>query len=222
VRFRSVDIAVVDPVGTSRWYRETLGAAEAGPSAVRLGDTLLRLHARDAPAANGRNHLAFRIGEEQLGRAVAAARRSGGHLPGDEGAEIQDWPFLSARAVYLLDPHGDILELIAPAGQRGEATDPEGPLAGDIVEVGLLVDDAAAAAALLQAAGLPVLGAPTAEFGFVGDLDSRLVLATPGRPWFPTGDVPPSDTVLAVEVADAAVPGAVDVRVGSVTVHVGP
>lgn len=218
MRIVSADVAVFDPPGTARWYRDALGAAADGGSTVLIGGTVLRFHDRGVPAAEGVNHLAFRVAEARLAEAVSTARAAGRHLPGDDGADVQDWPFLSARAVYLADPQGDVLELIARTGQ----TVPEGPLAGPVVEVGLLVADAREAAALLAAAGVPTLGEADEAFGFAGDLEARLVLTARGRPWFPTTDAPASETVLAVEIQVEGAPAPADVALGSVLVRVRP
>ena len=217
MRIVSADLAVFDPAGTAGWYRDSLGATDAGEAAVLIGGTVLRFHPRRAPAGTGCNHIAFDVAEERLGEALSTARAAGRHLPGDDGAEIQAWPFLSARAVYLAEPRGDVLELIARPARGGVGA---GPLVEGVAEVGLLVDDAVAAARELTAAGVPVLGEPTADFAFVGDLEARLVLIGPGRPWFPT-DRPASETVLAVEVEVRGAPET-DVELGPILVRVGP
>ncbi len=111
-----------------------------------------------------------------------------------------------------------MLELIARTGDTG----PGGPLAGSVVEVGLLVADPREATRLLGAAGVPTLGAAGPDFGFAGDLEARLVLTTPGRPWFPTAACSASATVLAVEVEVEGAPAAADPRLGPIRVGVRP
>ncbi len=102
--------------------------------------------------------------------------------------EFENW---NARACYVLDPAGNIVELIAHhdldrSGRRGRFSPEE--LRG-ISEVGLVLADKTSALTALRTHGLMAWSG--AEAGnrllFVGEKAHTLILASPGRGWLPTG-----------------------------------
>ena len=108
--------------------------------------------------------------------------------------DARSFDFWDARAAYVHDPAGNIVELIA---HRGEAEDgATGPFSGaelaGISEVGIVGPDlAAAAAALERELGLELWSGSVDDdasgLGFVGRKAHTLILAAPGRGWLPTG-----------------------------------
>jgi catechol 2,3-dioxygenase-like lactoylglutathione lyase family enzyme len=143
-------------------------------------------------------------------------------VPGDRFDAAHDWlgaatplldtrpfDFWDARAVYVHDPAGNIVELIA---HRGEAENgATGAFAGaelaGISEVGIVGPGlAAAATALEDELGLPLWSGSVEDdatgLGFVGRKAHTLILAAPGRGWLPTGR-PAEAHPVAVTIAGA-------------------
>jgi catechol 2,3-dioxygenase-like lactoylglutathione lyase family enzyme len=111
-------------------------------------------------------------------------------LPRDDGETVFPFDFWDARAVYFHDPAGNIVELIAHAGmaERGAAGDFSAAELAGLSEVGIVVDDPAAAVATLERElGLELWSGDAAQLAFVGAKAHTLILAPPGRGWLPTG-----------------------------------
>jgi hypothetical protein len=115
-----------------------------------------------------------------------------------EEHEFSAWD--GARAVYFRDPEGNVAELIA----RPEPL-PELALA----EVGLPVDDVAAAVAALSEVGIEPYRPWGGEFAPLGTVDGLLIVVRTGRGWFPY-DVPAGAAAVEVTV-EGAKPGEVAV-----------
>lgn len=102
--------------------------------------------------------------------------------------EFDDW---DALACYVVDPAGNIVELIAHAElcRSGRS----GPFAFSevcaISEVGLVVDDRSVALAGLASCGISLWAGSSGPDGlsFVGRKGHTLILVAPGRGWLPTG-----------------------------------
>jgi hypothetical protein len=113
------------------------------------------------------------------------------------GQEVFDFPAWDAKAFYLHDPAGNIVELIAHRGL-------EGPIG--ISELGL-VGDTRAMASELRELGLEVWDGTLdgeGRLAFVGERGRTLILAPPGRGWMPTGrpsEPHPVDAELAAATA---------------------
>jgi len=85
-----------------------------------------------------------------------------------------------ARAVYFRDPEQNVVELIARPQARPELT---------IAEVGLPVDDVAAAVEALQGQlDLTMYDDADETFAPLGDDDGLLIVVRVGRSWFPVGE----------------------------------
>jgi hypothetical protein len=117
-----------------------------------------------------------------------------------EEHDFADWD--GARAVYFRDPEGNVGELIARPDARPELT---------IAEVGLPVDDVAAAVTALAELGIEPYRPWGGEFAPLGTADGLLIVVRRGRGWFPY-DVPAGDATLEVTVegvlpGEVAVPG---------------
>lgn len=158
----------------------------AGPF-LRIGWTVVR---PVASTGDGVDHLAILV----PGDAYEAARDWIGTraplLPGPSGIDVAGPAGWESLSVYFDGPAVDgqggvVLELIAHAGHRDATAGRPAELLG-VCEVGVAVPDVEGA---IVASGLPVF-ADTAspDFAAVGDRDGRIILASPGRTWFPTAD----------------------------------
>jgi catechol 2,3-dioxygenase-like lactoylglutathione lyase family enzyme len=175
------------------FYGDALGLACA-----RDGDTLT-VAAGDAQLAFGAcdgapfHHFALLVPGDRFDAAVAWLAERAALLAGKDGTEF-DFSFWDARAVYVHDPAGNIVELIA---HRGDAENgATGPFEADelagISEMGIVGPGlAAAAAALRDELGLELWSGGVDDdetgLGFVGRKAHTLILAGPGRGWLPTG-----------------------------------
>jgi hypothetical protein len=107
-----------------------------------------------------------------------------------------------ARAVYFRDPEQNIGELLARPDPRPELA---------IAEVGLPVDDVAAAVGALAELGIEPYRDWDESFAPLGTADGLLIVVRTGRGWFPY-DVPAGDAAIQVTVegvrpGQVAVPG---------------
>jgi catechol 2,3-dioxygenase-like lactoylglutathione lyase family enzyme len=128
-------------------------------------------------------------------------------VPGDRFDAALDWlgaatsvldtrpfDFWDARAAYVHDPAGNIVELIAHRGEaeNGSTGAFSGAELAGISEVGIVGPGLAeAAAALERELGLELWSGRVDDdatgLGFVGRKAHTLILAGPGRGWLPTG-----------------------------------
>jgi hypothetical protein len=107
-----------------------------------------------------------------------------------------------ARAVYFRDPEQNIVEFLARPEPRPELA---------IAEVGLPVDDVAAAVEALAELGIEPYRDWDETFAPLGTADGLLIVVRTGRGWFPY-DVPAGParievTVEGVRPGEVAVPG---------------
>jgi hypothetical protein len=124
----------------------------------------------------------------------------------DTGGNIFDFVNWEARASYVLDPAGNILEFIAHRG-IGETGVGGGFSSTEIVgfsELGLVTHDKAAVASVLEReANLHVFDGEIDDprrLVFIGERARTLILSPPGRGWLPTGrpaEIHPVEVVLA-------------------------
>ena len=114
--------------------------------------------------------------------------------------DFTDWD--GARAVYFLDPEHNIAELLARPTPRPELA---------IAEVGLPVDDVAAAVEALAKLGIEPYREWDESFAPLGDADGLLIVVRVGREWFPYGvpaaAAPVEVTVEGVRAGEISVPG---------------
>jgi hypothetical protein len=113
--------------------------------------------------------------------------------------DFENW---DARAVYFLDPAGNIVELIAHRGLEENGRDGEfGP--EEIVgfsELGLVGDRAERLSTLIVPLWAGTIDDPD-SLAFVGEKGRTLILAEEGRGWLPTGrpaEVHPAQFKLAL------------------------
>lgn len=189
----AVSLPVGDPRRVSAFYRDILDvdvASSDTTAQVQLGSSLLELRRQqDVPPAH---HLAFTIPRGKFAAAKFWLRERATLLTdGDGKDEFETSPSWNAHSVYFDGPEDSVLELI-------ERRDLDNPTAGrftasdllTISEVGVAVPDVRAAARDLQErAGIAPYGnEPGENFAAVGDVHGLLILVSPGRTWFPTGD----------------------------------
>jgi hypothetical protein len=107
-----------------------------------------------------------------------------------------------ARAVYFRDPEDNVVELLARPQPRPEIT---------IAEVGLPVDDVAAAVDSLAELGTVPYREWDQTFAPLGDAGGLLIVVHTGRGWFPydvpAGTAPVEVMVEGARQGDVAVPG---------------
>ena len=208
MEIEEVRLRAAQPAALRRFYAETLGLAVAdereGGFAVSVGSSRLVF----LPAAAGEGpvyHLAFNIpenrfpaGKRWLTARAAILRRDGE----DEFASSADW---NAHMVYIRDPSGNILELIARHALDNASSEAFGPgsLLG-VSEVGLVVADVAETVSALGRLGLPPYGEQEPAFAPVGDERGLLIVVPAGRPWFPSREP------AAVAPAEITLRGTVD------------
>jgi hypothetical protein len=107
-----------------------------------------------------------------------------------------------ARAVYFRDAEQNIGELLARPDPRPELA---------LAEVGLPVEDVAAAVEALGELGIEPYRDWDESFAPLGTVDGLLIVVRTGRGWFPydvpAGDAPIEVTVEGVRPGEVAVPG---------------
>jgi hypothetical protein len=203
----------------ARFYGDGMGlqCTRNGPRlTVAVGGAELAFGGRDGAPFH---HFALLVPGDRFDAAVAWAAGHATLLARADGGTEFDFAFWDARAVYLHDPAGNIVELIA---HRGEAeTGATGPfraaeLAG-ISEIGIVGPGLAdAAAALERELGLALWSGDVADdasgLGFVGRKAHTLILAGPGRGWLPTGrpaEIHPTAVTFAggAQAGELALPG---------------
>ncbi len=152
--------------------------------ALRAGETELCFRAGAEPGTL--YHFAFNIPENKL---PAAKRWLAPRCPlvrREDGADEYEFPAWNARAIYCLDPAGNIVEFIArhdlPNARPGDFR-PHDILYAS--EIGLVVDDVRQATdAACRTLGLDVYrGSLSDQFAAVGDPHRLLIIVQRGRAW---------------------------------------
>jgi hypothetical protein len=174
------------------FYGERLGLPATNEQGGAFGLALKRARLVFVPAEGAPfHHFAMLIAGDRFDAAVDWAADRAELLLGAEDEPVFDFSSWSAKAVYFLDPAGNIVELIAHTG-IGESGLGRAPFqAGEIVgisEAGLVVDDLPAVAHALHArAGLVTWdGDPAGGIAFLGRRAHTLILNAPQRGWLPT------------------------------------
>jgi hypothetical protein len=182
-RMRFVDVTLSAPPGLADFYGETLGLP-IDRGAIRIGETTLRFEPAEGEPFY---HFALLVPGDRFDAAYGWAYDRV-ELAGD----IFDFDNWDARALYFLDPAGNIVELIAHRG-----LEETGRFAGvfdaeELVgfsELGI-VGDRRFLLGRLAPMGLDLWSGNVTEpdrLAFVGEKGRTLILADPGRGWLPTG-----------------------------------
>ena len=143
------------------------------------------------PGETTPHHFAFHVAELEPWRA---------RLELSEEYDFSHWD--GAHAVYFRDPEQNIVELLARPQPRPELT---------LAEVGLPVEDVAAAVEALAELGIEPYDEWGETFAPLGDSDGLLIVVRVGRGWFPV-DVPAGSAPIVVTVetgvrGELALPG---------------
>ena len=195
------------------FYEQALGfAVERHDSGVVIpvGDDVLELVAT-GDGTDPFHHFALLVPGDRFDAARAWLGERTETLARDDGETVFAFDFWDARAVYFHDPAGNIVELIAHAGTAegsGAAGDFSAAELAGLSEVGIVVDDTAAAVAALERdVGLELWSGSAEQLAFVGAKAHTLILAPPGRGWLPTGR--PAEAHAATVTVTGGTTGAV-------------
>ncbi len=181
------------------------------------GETSLSLRVGDArlqfTAANGEPfyHFALLVPGDRFDAAYAWATERIALLDGPGGSRIVDFADWQAKALYLLDPAGNIVELIAHSGvekaQRPAGTpfDPDELLG--ISEAAIIAEDLPQITrGICEHTGLELWdGDPATGIAFVGRRAHTLVLSAAGRGLLPTrrpGETHPMTIHLGIDAGE--------------------
>ncbi|MFC4455617.1 VOC family protein [Deinococcus sonorensis] len=187
MQIQAVQLPGRDLGALQAFYRDVLGlTTERSGTRLSVQVGRSRLEFREGEVAGGA-HLAFDIPTNQVAEAQHWLEERTALLA-EEGQTCFFSEGWNASMVYLLDPEGNVLELIARHTRDNASAAAFGPeCLLSISEVGLPVQDVPAATTTLgRALGLtPYLGG-SETFQPVGDHHGLLILVREGRPWFPT------------------------------------
>lgn len=209
---RQVQLATRSLADTARFWERLGCSVEIVDATVRIvvGSTLLVF--RELPEMTGALHLAITIPTGTFDAAKARIAGLTTVLGTDDQDEFEGPPNWNSRSVYFEGPDQQLLELIErrdlEPGARGSGvgdgtgTDSDAgvPLVS-VSEVGVPVPDVLGAVESLRRAGLePYANPPGESFAAVGDVDGLVILVSPDRRWFPTGDRSPSNAPVVIDV----------------------
>ncbi|NQX24283.1 VOC family protein [Curtobacterium sp. VKM Ac-2852] len=209
---RQVQLATRSLADTARFYERLGCSVEIVDTTVRIvvGSTLLVF--RELPEMTGALHLAITIPTGTFDAAKAWIAGLTTVLGTDDQDEFEGPPNWNSRSVYFEGPDQQLLEFIErrdlESGARGigvgdgTGTDSDAgvPLVS-VSEVGVPVPDVLGAVESLRRAGLePYANPPGESFAAVGDVDGLVILVSPDRRWFPTGDRSPSSAPVVIDV----------------------
>lgn len=205
---RQVQLATRSLADTARFYERLGCSVEIVDATARImvGSTLLVF--RELPEMTGALHLAITIPTGAFDAAKAWIAGLTTVLGTDDQDEFEGPPNWNSRSVYFEGPDQQLLELIErrdlESGARragdGSGTGTVVPLVS-VSEVGIPVPDVLGAVEALRRAGLePYANPPGESFAAVGDVDGLVILVSPDRRWFPTGDRSPSSAPVVIDV----------------------
>ncbi len=208
MRIQQVTIFAPDVSEMGRFYGGQLGMALTPLQEsleVQAGASRLDIRRSDGPVPAA--HFAFNVAPDQFELVVHWLGQRTELLLQPEGVEIAEFPRWSARAVYALDPAGNIIEFIARdriAGSGKRSFEADTDLLG-ISEIGLVVDDVPGTSAdLRERFGIPEFDGGSDEFCALGDDEGLLILSKTGRAWRPIDDVPGAPCPLRVDLKGVA------------------
>jgi catechol 2,3-dioxygenase-like lactoylglutathione lyase family enzyme len=206
MRFRYVAIVAPNPEAQQTFYEKllelprTTSTTKLGVGApevvgVRVGETEL-LFQPAPPGSTPTYHFAFRIPGNQFPEAKRWLAERADLLRHKSDDEFS-WDFWDAKAVYVRDPAGNIVELLAFRGlDETERPFTSASLLG-VAELGLPVYDVPATVAILNqtlALGLWDRTKPAPDLITpLGERGASFILVTLGRDWFlgeRSGDYP--------------------------------
>ncbi|MBT1610214.1 MULTISPECIES: hypothetical protein [Curtobacterium] len=198
---RQVQLATRSLDDTARFYERLGCPVEIVDAAVRVvvGSSLLVF--RELPEMTGALHLAITIPTGTFDAAKAWIAGLTTVLGTDDQDEFEGPPNWNSRSVYFEGPDEQLLELIERRDLPADAGENTVVPLVSISEVGVPVPDVLGAVDALRRAGLePYANPPGESFAAVGDVDGLVILVSPDRRWFPTGDRSPSSAPVVVDL----------------------
>lgn len=207
---RQAQLATRSLDDTARFWERLGCPVDRADGVVEVAVGSTRLLFRELPSMTGALHLAITIPAGTFDVAAAWIAGIATVLVDADGRDEFDGPpNWNSRSVYFEGPDQQLLELIErrdlPAGagvaraSAGVSTSPL-PLVS-VSEVGIAVPDVLGAVETLRRAGLePYANQPVEGFAAVGDVDGLVILVSPERRWFPTGDRLPSTAPVVLDV----------------------
>lgn len=175
-----------------RFYSKLLGLPgkynkRNGHVEIKVGLTVLRFVPAPAPPYY---HFAFNIPPLLYASALEWLHKRTTVLPNEEGRELVDFSNWKAYAMYFFDPAGNIVEFIARRDlPNGDATAFSPELIRSVSEIGLPVDDVAAASEKLKTgAGIPFYSGDNETFNALGNPEGLFIIVDrKEKTWYPTG-----------------------------------
>ncbi|WNY34634.1 hypothetical protein Q9Q99_05155 [Curtobacterium flaccumfaciens] len=156
---------------------------------------------RELPEMSGALHLAITIPTGTFDAAKDWIAGLTTVLGTDDQDEFEGPPNWNSRSVYFEGPDDQLLELIERRDLPADASENTVVPLVSISEVGVPVPDVLGAVDALRRAGLePYANPPGESFAAVGDVDGLVILVSPDRRWFPTGDRSPSSAPVVVDL----------------------
>lgn len=198
---RQVQLATRSLDDTARFYERLGCPVEIVDAAVRVvvGSSLLVF--RELPEMSGALHLAITIPTGTFDAAKDWIAGLTTVLGTDDQDEFEGPPNWNSRSVYFEGPDDQLLELIERRDLPADASENTVVPLISISEVGVPVPDVLGAVDALRRAGLePYANPPGESFAAVGDVDGLVILVSPDRRWFPTGDRSPSSAPVVVDL----------------------
>lgn len=198
---RQVQLATRSLADTARFYERLGCSVEIVDATVRIvvGSTLLVF--RELPEMTGALHLAITIPTGTFDAAKAWIAGLTTVLGTDDQDEFEGPPNWNSRSVYFEGPDQQLLELIERRDLPVDVGENTAVPLVSVSEVGVPVPDVLGAVEALRRAGLePYANAPGESFAAVGDVDGLVILVSPDRCWFPTGDRSPSSAPVVIDV----------------------
>ena len=198
---RQVHLATRSLDDTARFYERLGCPVEIVDAAVRVvvGSSLLLF--RELPEMTGALHLAITIPTGTFDAAKVWIAGLTTVLGTDDQDEFEGPPNWNSRSVYFEGPDEQLLELIERRDLPADAGENTVVPLVSISEVGVPVPDVLGAVDALRRAGLePYANPPGESFAAVGDVDGLVILVSPDRRWFPTGDRSPSSAPVVVDL----------------------
>ncbi|WIE56726.1 hypothetical protein DEI96_011120 [Curtobacterium sp. MCLR17_031] len=198
---RQVQLATRSLADTARFYERLGCPVEAVDATVRVvvGSTLLVF--RELPEMTGALHLAITIPTGAFDAAKAWIAGLTTVLGTDDQDEFEGPPNWNSRSVYFEGPDQQLLELIERRDLPVDVGENTAVPLVSVSEVGVPVPDVLGAVEALRRAGLdPYANPPGESFAAVGDVDGLVILVSPDRRWFPTGDRSPSSAPVVIDV----------------------
>lgn len=174
-------------------FRFELIKANEGSITFKIGDSLLTF--TENKLQNSYYHIAFNIPYGSVDKALKWVKKQVDILH-HEKKEIQEFPSWNARAIYFLDPAGNVIEFIGREKLQGEGDAHDGDPSFSqksllhISEVGLPVFQVSSAANMICGeTGIPQFDCQSNTFCAIGDHRGLFIVVDKAeKTWFPSDE----------------------------------